>query len=88
MIIKCCPTGLISLESTFSIDYFIDGWNAFKMCSFSICLFLHQALSEAYRVLAPGGRFLCLEFSEVQNKLIARYYSVVVLNYMRLSQSI
>ena len=26
---------------------------------------LEQALSEAYRVLRPGGRFLCLEFSHV-----------------------
>ena len=24
-----------------------------------------KALSEAYRVLRPGGRFMCLEFSEV-----------------------
>ena len=24
-----------------------------------------KALKEAYRVLRPGGRFMCLEFSEV-----------------------
>ncbi|XP_068680850.1 2-methoxy-6-polyprenyl-1,4-benzoquinol methylase, mitochondrial-like [Montipora foliosa] len=35
---------------------------------------MQKALSEAYRVLAPGGRFLCLEFSEVQNSLLARLY--------------
>ena len=28
---------------------------------------LDKALSEAYRVLKPGGRFLCLEFSKIQN---------------------
>ncbi len=28
---------------------------------------LDSALSEAYRVLKPGGRFLCLEFSKIQN---------------------
>ena len=28
---------------------------------------LNKALSEAYRVLKPGGRFLCLEFSKIQN---------------------
>ena len=28
---------------------------------------LGKALSEAYRVLKPGGRFLCLEFSKIQN---------------------
>jgi len=32
------------------------------------------ALSEAYRILKPGGRFLCLEFSHVQNRLLARLY--------------
>lgn len=35
---------------------------------------INNALSEAYRVLAPGGRFLCLEFSEVQNSLLASAY--------------
>ena len=28
---------------------------------------LNKALSEAYRVLKPGGRFFCLEFSKIQN---------------------
>ena len=28
---------------------------------------LNKAISEAYRVLKPGGRFLCLEFSKIQN---------------------
>ena len=28
---------------------------------------ISEALSEAYRVLKPGGRFLCLEFSKIQN---------------------
>ena len=32
------------------------------------------ALSEAYRILKPGGRFLCLEFSHVQTQLIAKLY--------------
>ena len=32
------------------------------------------ALSEAYRILKPGGRFLCLEFSHVQNRPLARLY--------------
>jgi demethylmenaquinone methyltransferase/2-methoxy-6-polyprenyl-1,4-benzoquinol methylase len=32
------------------------------------------ALSEAYRVLKPGGRFLCLEFSEVDMPLLDRIY--------------
>jgi demethylmenaquinone methyltransferase/2-methoxy-6-polyprenyl-1,4-benzoquinol methylase len=28
---------------------------------------LNKALSEAYRVLKPGGRYFCLEFSKIQN---------------------
>ena len=28
---------------------------------------LNQTLKEAYRVLKPGGRFLCLEFSKIHN---------------------
>lgn len=35
---------------------------------------IEVALSEAYRVLKPGGRFLCLEFSEVEMPLLDRVY--------------
>lgn len=40
------------------------------MCALVPCL--TQALQEAHRVLKPGGRFLCLEFSQVNNPLISR----------------
>ncbi|XP_046840727.1 2-methoxy-6-polyprenyl-1,4-benzoquinol methylase, mitochondrial-like [Xenia sp. Carnegie-2017] len=33
-----------------------------------------KALDEAYRVLAPGGKFLCLEFSAVKNPFLKRLY--------------
>ena len=39
---------------------------------------LDKTLKEAYRVLKPGGRFLCLEFSKIQNSsldLIYKTYS-------------
>ena len=32
------------------------------------------ALKEAYRVLKPGGRFMCLEFSKVQNEILNKFY--------------
>lgn len=35
---------------------------------------IDMALSEAYRVLKPGGRFLCLEFSRVENPLLRSFY--------------
>jgi len=42
---------------------------------------LNKALSEAYRVLKPGGRYLCLEFSKIQNSnldLIYKNYSKLI----------
>ena len=35
---------------------------------------LNKSLSEAYRVLKPGGRFLCLEFSKIQNEKLEFIY--------------
>ena len=35
---------------------------------------IDKTLDEAYRVLKPGGRFLCLEFSKVKNKLLNSIY--------------
>ena len=32
------------------------------------------ALAEAFRVLKPGGRFMCLEFSEVDMPILDRFY--------------
>tara|TARA_B100001093_G_scaffold245084_1_gene234673 strand:+ start:10 stop:714 length:705 start_codon:yes stop_codon:yes gene_type:complete len=41
---------------------------------------LNKTLSEAYRVLKPGGRFLCLEFSKIQNSNLDFIYK----NYSKL----
>ena len=35
---------------------------------------INNALEEAYRVLKPGGRFLCLEFSKVENEILNKFY--------------
>ena len=35
---------------------------------------LNKALSEAYRVLKPGGRFLCLEFAKIENQNLNFFY--------------
>jgi demethylmenaquinone methyltransferase/2-methoxy-6-polyprenyl-1,4-benzoquinol methylase len=37
---------------------------------------IERALGEAYRVLRPGGRFLCLEFSHVDVPLLDRLYDL------------
>ena len=34
------------------------------------------ALDEIYRVLKPGGRFICLEFSMVNNTIVKKFYDL------------
>ena len=41
---------------------------------------INKTLTEAYRVLKPGGRFLCLEFSKIQNSNLDFVYK----NYSKL----
>jgi len=41
---------------------------------------LNKALSEAYRVLKSGGRYLCLEFSKIENSNLNYFYK----NYSKL----
>ena len=45
---------------------------------------LDKALLEAYRVLKPGGRYLCLEFSKIQNSNLNFIYK----NYSKLIPAI
>jgi len=41
---------------------------------------IKAALGEAYRVLKPGGRFLCLEFSQVDIPMLDRIYDLYSFN--------
>ena len=48
---------------------------------------MNKSLAEAYRVLKPGGRFLCLEFSKIQNtslEFIYKNYSKLIPNIGKL----
>ncbi len=37
---------------------------------------IDSALNEAFRVLKPGGRFMCLEFSKVKNEILNKFYQI------------
>tara|TARA_B100000989_G_scaffold231108_1_gene177913 strand:+ start:43 stop:747 length:705 start_codon:yes stop_codon:yes gene_type:complete len=45
---------------------------------------LNKVLSEAYRILKPGGRYLCLEFSKIHNSNLEFIYK----NYSKIIPSI
>ncbi|KAI9316106.1 UbiE/COQ5 methyltransferase [Dichotomocladium elegans] len=40
------------------------------------CTHVDRVVKEAYRVLKPGGRFMCLEFSRVDNPLVGKIYDM------------
>ena len=44
----------------------------------------HAAIAEAHRVLKPGGRFLCLEFSQVRSSALGRVYDAWSFNALPL----
>ncbi len=41
---------------------------------------IDTALAEAHRVLKPGGRFFCLEFSRVKNPMLSKAYDIFSTN--------
>jgi demethylmenaquinone methyltransferase/2-methoxy-6-polyprenyl-1,4-benzoquinol methylase len=57
-----------------SFDYYIV---AFGIRNFTD---IKEALKEALRVLKPGGKFLCLEFSKVQNPVLSSIYNFYSMN--------
>ncbi|KAJ3342096.1 hypothetical protein HDU93_003312 [Gonapodya sp. JEL0774] len=40
------------------------------------CTHIDQVLKEAYRVLKPGGRFMCLEFGKVETPVVSNVYDL------------
>ena len=43
-----------------------------------------ESLKEVYRILKPGGRFICLEFSHVESDIIKKLYDIWSFNFMPL----
>ncbi|KAI9207712.1 UbiE/COQ5 methyltransferase [Polychytrium aggregatum] len=59
-----------------SIDFIPDSsMDAFTI-AFGIrnCTNIDRVVAEAYRILKPGGRFMCLEFGSVQNPVVSKFY--------------
>lgn len=54
--------------------------NRFDACTISFGIrnvpHIDRALKEIWRVLKPGGRFMCLEFSEVEMPILDKLYDV------------
>ena len=59
---------------TSSIDYYTCAFGIRNMTN------LEKILSEAYRVLKPGGKFICMEFSHVSNDLLSKAYDSYSIN--------
>jgi len=41
---------------------------------------IDKGLSEAFRILKPGGKFICLEFSQVNNLILSKIYDLYSFN--------
>jgi demethylmenaquinone methyltransferase/2-methoxy-6-polyprenyl-1,4-benzoquinol methylase len=57
-----------------SFDYYTVAFGIRNVLS------IEKSLKEAYRVLKPTGKFLCLEFSRVQNELMKPLYDFYSFN--------
>ena len=68
----CSAEKLPFKENTF--DFYTISYGIRNVTDINLCL------KEAYRVLKPGGRFLCLEFSKVENEILSLLYQ----NYSKL----
>jgi demethylmenaquinone methyltransferase/2-methoxy-6-polyprenyl-1,4-benzoquinol methylase len=60
--------------------------NSFALCTISFGIRnvtnIDKALAEMYRVLKPGGKFLCLEFSDVSLPIIKKIYDFYSLKWI------
>ena len=59
-----------------SFDYYTIAFGIRNM------LCINRTLEEAYRVLKPTGKFLCLEFSKVQNDFMKPLYDFYSFNFI------
>ena len=63
----CCNAEKLPFKNNY-FDYYTISFGIRNIGNIS------NALKEAFRVLKPGGRFLCLEFSKVENEILNKFY--------------
>ena len=65
----CASAEQVPLKDS-SFDYYIISFGIRNVTD------IKKTLKEAYRLLKPGGRFMCLEFSKINNEIIDKFYSL------------
>ena len=65
----CASAELVPLKDS-SFDYYIISFGIRNVTD------IKKTLKEAYRLLKPCGRFMCLEFSKINNEIIDKFYSL------------
>jgi demethylmenaquinone methyltransferase / 2-methoxy-6-polyprenyl-1,4-benzoquinol methylase len=63
----CCDAEKLPFKNNY-FDYYTISFGIRNINDMNI------SLKEAYRVLKPGGRFLCLEFSKIENNILNKFY--------------
>ena len=63
----CCNAEKLPFESN-KFDYYTISFGMRNLID------IDEALKEAFRVLKPGGRFMCLEFSKINNDFFNKLY--------------
>lgn len=70
---KCCNAEELPFDD-FSFDYYTIAFGIRNVTN------IQKALNEAHRVLRPGGKFVCLEFSRVENDILSNLYDFYSIN--------
>jgi demethylmenaquinone methyltransferase/2-methoxy-6-polyprenyl-1,4-benzoquinol methylase len=69
----CCNAEMLPFDD-FSYDYYTIAFGIRNVTDKA------RALKEAWRVLKPGGKFVCLEFAKVSNPILAQIYDFYSMN--------
>lgn len=70
---SCCNAEDLPFEDN-SFDYYTIAFGIRNVTD------IRKALKEAQRVLSPGGKFVCLEFAQVKNQIMAKIYDFYSFN--------